>query len=291
MSAIHDLDLRKLRHATVLAAERNFSRAARKLNLTQSALSRSISTLEQELGLKLFDRNPGDIAVTTTGKEFIERSNGLLRHARGLSQDMLMLRDGFAGNVAFGMGSFPAAALLQDVLTELVREHPGINASVEVTTPDQLLEHLAAEDIEFFISDSRYVNLGSEFVASRLLRLRTSLFVRPGHPLVVQGKHKDWSKYPVITTTQSRKPARMPQVSCDNMLVLKAVAAASDAVLIAPYAAVAAECEAGTMQELRVPTFTATYVNFDIVRPANRSESPAEKIIFGILERIAAKYA
>lgn len=302
------MDLRKLRNATVLAAERNFSRAAEKLNLTQSALSRSISNLEQELGLRLFDRNPGDIAVTTAGKEFIDGANRLLRHARGLSHDMSLLRDGFSGNVAFGMGPYPAAALLQDVLTELVKEHPGLNVRVEVTTPEQLLEHLVAEQIEFFIGDAKRIKLGQEFVADPLVRLRPSLFVRSGHPLLstTAGKDMDLSLYPVVGTPISQdytdgsakwlgiRPEKhfQLQVACDNISVLKALAIATDAILIAPNSAVAAESKSGLLKELQAPGVLARkHADFDIVSLANRSQSPAAIVIIQIMGRFARECA
>lgn len=303
MKKTHDMDLRKLRNATVLATERNFSRAAEKLNLTQSALSRSISNLEQELGLRLFDRNPGDIAVTTAGKEFIDGANRLLRHARGLSHDMSLLRDGFTGNVAFGMGPYPAAALLQDALTELVKQHPGLNVRVEVTTPEQLLEHLTAEQIEFFIGDARRIKLGQEFIAEALVRLRPSLYVRSDHPLVsLADKDRDLSLYPVVGTPTSQdytagsakwlgiRPDKhfQLQVACDNISILKSLAITTDAILIAPNSAVAAECNAGVLKELQAPGILARkYADFDIVRLANRSLSPAAKVIFEILGRLA----
>ncbi|MEJ0048830.1 MAG: LysR family transcriptional regulator [Rhodospirillales bacterium] len=51
------MDLKKLGHAVVLEEERNFARAAARVHITQSALSRSIQALEAELGVRLFDRD------------------------------------------------------------------------------------------------------------------------------------------------------------------------------------------------------------------------------------------
>ena len=72
------MDLRKLRHFVVLAEELNFSRAAEKVHLTQSALSRSIIALEQTLGAHLFDRSNNNVSLTPVGKILLTRAQSLL---------------------------------------------------------------------------------------------------------------------------------------------------------------------------------------------------------------------
>ncbi|MEI8352823.1 MAG: LysR family transcriptional regulator [bacterium] len=69
-------DMRRLRHALALAEHRNFARAATALHITQPALSRSIQSLEDALGVHLFDRNPRDVEPTAFGEL-------VLRHAAG----------------------------------------------------------------------------------------------------------------------------------------------------------------------------------------------------------------
>ena len=72
------MDLKRLRYAIGLADELNFARAAEKLHLSQPALSRSIQTLEEELGMLLFDRDNRNVAVTTAGAVFLDRARQLL---------------------------------------------------------------------------------------------------------------------------------------------------------------------------------------------------------------------
>ena len=61
-------DMRRLRHALALAEYRNFARAADALHITQPALSRSIQSLEDGLGVRLFDRSPRDVQPTAFGE-------------------------------------------------------------------------------------------------------------------------------------------------------------------------------------------------------------------------------
>src|SRR5579862_6863379 len=72
------MELRKLRHAAILSKHLNFTKAANALNITQSALSRSIQSLEDECQLRLFDRNRNVVNVTAAGRDFLQLAQGLL---------------------------------------------------------------------------------------------------------------------------------------------------------------------------------------------------------------------
>ncbi|HTD06009.1 LysR family transcriptional regulator, partial [Undibacterium sp.] len=101
------MDLRKLRHMVVLAEELNFARAAKKVHLTQSALSRSILSLEEELGGKLFDRDLHGVALTAIGRQVVKRARDLLLNAGNLQHDVARMQQGELGDVRLGAGPFP----------------------------------------------------------------------------------------------------------------------------------------------------------------------------------------
>jgi DNA-binding transcriptional LysR family regulator len=76
-----DLDLRLVRYFTVVAARRHFGRAAAELMIAQPSLSRQIRQLEQQLGVRLFDRDPRGTALTAAGEVFLPRARALLKAA------------------------------------------------------------------------------------------------------------------------------------------------------------------------------------------------------------------
>ncbi|TDK32349.1 LysR family transcriptional regulator [Rhizobium deserti] len=75
------LDMVQVRSFVVLASELNFSRAARRLNMTQPPLSRQIKLLEQELDVTLFDRSSRRVALTPAGLAFLFEAQKLLQQA------------------------------------------------------------------------------------------------------------------------------------------------------------------------------------------------------------------
>jgi DNA-binding transcriptional LysR family regulator len=81
MSPADDLDLRLVRYFIAVAQHRHFGRAAADLHIAQPSLSRQISHLEQQLGVRLLDRTPRGTQLTEAGEAFLPRAKALLRSA------------------------------------------------------------------------------------------------------------------------------------------------------------------------------------------------------------------
>ena len=75
------LSLRSLNHLVTLADRLHFARAAEELGLSQSALSRSIASLENQLGMRLFDRDRSGVTLTPQGRMASKRAMVLLADA------------------------------------------------------------------------------------------------------------------------------------------------------------------------------------------------------------------
>ena len=301
------LDLRKIYHATTLANERNFTKAADRLCITQPALSRSITKLEEELGVPLFNRNPGDVTLTPAGKAFIERSKPLLQQAHQLSCDMALVRDGLSGNLTIGMTPYPAAAFLPYITSEVLHKQEGVKMRVEIASRERLLSQLGSESIEFFLGSSNLLSLGEHHLADPLAKMRLSLFVRKGHPLAGRkiSDADDLLAYPfvgaVLTpdhTMGFKMALGLPEnanfqltVACDDFAVLKPLALSSNAVLIAPHRALGRDGDNGNFREIEVTGALGLLANASIeiciIRFANRELSPAAQSAIRLLKEFA----
>ena len=113
------MNLRQLAHLTALAEQGSFSRAAERLHLTQSALSRSLQTLEDELGARLIDRAGKRSTLTPLGEAVLARARRITLEAAEIQRSAELLRQGEAGTIRVGLGSGPGALLMTPLLTLL----------------------------------------------------------------------------------------------------------------------------------------------------------------------------
>jgi DNA-binding transcriptional LysR family regulator len=113
-----DLDLRRLRHFLTLAEELNYGRAAAILHLAQPALSRSIATLERELGVVLFDRSRSGTRLAPAGEILRDEARQLLRSADTLKR---RVREGRTVTIGFAPGLIvtPVVRHLEERFPEL----------------------------------------------------------------------------------------------------------------------------------------------------------------------------
>ncbi|MES2068725.1 MAG: LysR family transcriptional regulator [Pseudomonadota bacterium] len=285
------MDLRKLRHMVVLSEELNFARAARKVHLTQSALSRSIQSLEEELGGKLFDRDLHGVALTAIGQQVLKRARELLMNAGNLQQEVAQMQQCELGDVRLGAGPFPGATFLPPILAELARDHPRLCVEVEINNWEYLVQHLQDERMEFFIADVRDIAESRKLTIQRFARQYGGFFCRAGHPLL-SGAIRHPSEVLAYPLASVRLPVSVKEdvmrylelaatdelalnLICDNPGVLRYVALHSDSVLLATYAAVSAELAAGSLIALQVPNQPALFAEMGVVTLAGRTLSPA----------------
>lgn len=133
------MDIRQLRYFLMVAAERNFSRAAARLNMAQPPLSRQIRELEREVGAQLFDREARPLALTDTGRLFHE-------HAVHVTRRMEELRSAMRAFVTsnrprFVVGFVPSVlyARLPDVIRGFRGAAPDVDLRlVEMTSIEQI---------------------------------------------------------------------------------------------------------------------------------------------------------
>ncbi|MXO89902.1 LysR family transcriptional regulator [Pontixanthobacter aquaemixtae] len=198
------IDLRNLRHLSVLARQLNFSRAAEELGITQPALSRSIQALEDRLGLLLFDRDRGKVSLTPAGAKLAERAGYLLNDIVHIEREVRDEALGEAGAIRFGIAPMPARALLAPVLTARIGSAPRVANGVVVRDVPALRRQLLAGEIEFFISQEIEFEVGQEIKSAPLGEFPFSAIIRSGHPLC--GDPKTTERFPLLRSSWAGMP-------------------------------------------------------------------------------------
>lgn len=287
------IDLRKLQHAALLAETLHFSRAAERAHLTQSALSRSIQSLESDLGLRLFDRSQGGVTLTVVGRQFLTHAQALLQSARDLAHDMRLLRNAEIGELRVGAGPFPAATLLPSALAGLHATHPGLCVTMLIDHPSALRKMLEAEHLEFFVADTRTANLSEACAVKMLPPQHGGFFCRTQHPLArrqrlsvkdISGErfvsvHMPENLRDLFATSLGLPKDKPWAVTCDNVHVLKELARHNDVVLMSTDLSMAAEIESGEFVQLKLANVRPWKISTGIVHLKGRTLSPAAKLL------------
>lgn len=180
-----DIELKRLRHFVLLAEERNFTRAAERANLSQTAFSRSILALEERLSVRVFDRGTRSVRLTAAGQQLVGKARQLLDQARNLARDVEGIANAESGELSFGASLMAVDGVLKGLLPELMRQSPRLTVNVEVNHWRQLKKELEQERIEFFVSYPGSLTDNSDFAVTPLPAVPSSVFCRPGHPLLV----------------------------------------------------------------------------------------------------------
>lgn len=299
------MDLKRLKHLVALADVRNFGQAAFQCHLSQPAFSRSIQAAEEELGLTLFDRGTRAVTCTDAGAFVVERARKLVYENDCLERDVGLYRDRLIGDVAFGVGPYPAATMVPQLLIELRRRFPKINTRVEVNNAKYLAEHLRAEELDFFLADVRNVRSIPEFAISQIARLTSGFYVRCGHPLLELPllKAADLLPYGLASVRIPETVrelvgqlmgleagVRVPlAVECDDLTVLKSVAMTTDTVLACPNAGASAEVADRRLVHLEVSDMPPMFADMGIVSLRGRSFSLMAQFAVDFLAELGAK--
>ena len=107
------IDLKRIRHLVILADELNFSRAAIRVSLSQTAFSRSIQSLERDLSLRLFDRDTRSVQLTTAGRQLLVRARALLNMADTLTAEANHIATAEGGELKFGASLMVSSGIRQ----------------------------------------------------------------------------------------------------------------------------------------------------------------------------------
>jgi DNA-binding transcriptional LysR family regulator len=146
---MRSLNLDQLRALTEVAALGSFSAAARRLNLTQPAISLQIRELEARWGLRLIERLGKKAHATAPGRQLIEHARRIARECEAAESAMRGLRDGSLGRVHIGSTLTALMYDLPPILRRLRTDHPKVELVVTNMSTRNAVENIIQNTIDF----------------------------------------------------------------------------------------------------------------------------------------------
>jgi len=178
------LDFRQLRYALSVYKERSFTKAAKRLNISQSAVSEQVKLLEDEIGFELFRRTSGGVESTDRGRTFLYESERVMGDLLSLSDMARRLRGELTDTLTIGMGSGMAQIFIPRMFTDLKFDLPGVRLDILTAPTKNIFSALHEERIDAGIAiESGPDRLPAGLIFDRLVDVEMVLITHPKHAL------------------------------------------------------------------------------------------------------------
>ena len=290
------MNLRHLEHWLALADTGSFSRAAEKLHITQSALSRSIQALEEDLGGPLVDRVGKKNELTPLGRSVLERARRIVHEAQELKQGAALLQHGGLGALRVGLGSGPGAMLMTPWLVYMARHHPTVQVTVSRGSTELQLTQLRERQLDALVVDARRVEAAPDLVMTQVVEMRAGFVCRQGHPLLARtAKGLPFDallSYPMASIQLSQEvarllvdhygpqanPAQMTTLQCEDIASLLDVVGQTDAIYLGILGAAREGLAQGRLVELPMQIPLKGQARLALITLAGRTELPVMSV-------------
>lgn len=140
----------RVHHFLAVAEFGSVQGAARSLNISQPALSKSLQLLEEHLLTPLFDRSSRGVVLTPMGQAFYRRARAIQGEWNGSLMELTAARDGARGELRIGIGPTYASVFMPSILARMARDYPNLHVSVRIGVGQLLLPALQAGEISLY---------------------------------------------------------------------------------------------------------------------------------------------
>lgn len=158
----------------------NFSEVAKKLGISQPAVSFQIQKLEQDLGVRLIDRKQKKLTLTEPGKRILSFAQKVQDEYGSMLEDINQLREDVIGNLFISASTIPGDFILPPLLSEFKALHPSVQIQVIVSDSGQVIE-----DVENGTYDVGFCGVlpeNKDMKAVKIAEDEIVLIVAAGHP-------------------------------------------------------------------------------------------------------------
>ncbi len=178
-----NLTLRQLRYFAAVAQAGQFSLAAAQENVSQSTISNAVMAIEDELGVRLFDRLPQGVALTSKGQDFLRHARHILESVRDAMDSPRFKERTLTGTVRIAASYTVLGYFLPELMARFRASYPDVDLKLQDMERGAIEAAVLSGDVDIgMVILSNVQRLGS-FGHAVLVRSRRQLWVAPTHPL------------------------------------------------------------------------------------------------------------
>ena len=290
------MDIRALKCFVWTAELGNITRAATELGIVQSALSRKLQAIEQELGAALFVRLPRGIQLTPAGQQFLGRARRILREVDAARSE-INNQTAVEGAVTLGLSPTLAPIIAPGCLEQVRREFPEIRLKVVEGFSSIMLEPLLSGriDIAVLTNPPRVAGLRLEPAVAEEVVVVTAPGMRGIQPFYTL---EELCSTPLLVTSgfravvddQLRKLGKQlaPGTEIDSVEAIRRIVAAGQGVTVMPVSTYQDDIRAGRLDAFHIADASLHRMLVIATPPENRTSPAMQKIIEVLGRQFAA---
>lgn len=177
------MKLNQLRDMVAIVERGSLRAAARHLELAQPALTRSIRTLEHELGTTLFEREARGMVLTPMGRLFYLRASSVVNELRRAREELEQTSGDMQGTVVAGLSIMPHVGMLPSALPAFRKKFPKVKLKIIEGLYPAIEVGLRDGSIDFYLGASPHTSPAPGLVAEVLFENTRTIVGRKNHPL------------------------------------------------------------------------------------------------------------
>jgi DNA-binding transcriptional LysR family regulator len=204
------VELNYLRVFYEVARAGKFSESAKKLRISQSALSRSVSLLEENEGVTLFDRSKSGVSLTAKGQEVFRLCDELFKKEKEIENLCRGVQEKCEGYMRFASSDHLINDFLPEPLLNFKKKYPNIVPSIRTGTPEEITDFLINDECEFALLFAKVNSPQIEF--KNLRSEKMSLVCHPALWKECGSLRKLIAKYGYISSIDANLNRRSSQV-------------------------------------------------------------------------------
>lgn len=302
------MELRQLRHFLAIIDNGSFSSAAVSVGLTQQTLSKSIANLEHDLGVRLFDRDTRNIALTTHGQMLMSHARNIDAEAHQLRRhldDALGIR---SGHLRIGAGLTAATQIVPDAVDQLIVKRPTLRITVVDGSSTTLIPMLLRGELDVIVCVVGNPINDPIIQQDILFQEKMRLLAGSAHPLTITKRVRlartldfpwlvGWSPGGLdkaISQTFARSGLKppIPKIESTSFTFVRTVLAKSDHVAVLPEHLFTSEIESGTLSRINLPVSHDGWERpMSICYRRNSTRSPATMAFVNELANLSGRKA
>lgn len=296
------MKLHHIRDIVAVAETGSLRSAARRLDIAQSAITRSIRELEHELGAMLFERRAKGVVLTPIGEAFVRRARGIQLDLDRAREEVAQLKGQAAGSVSIGLSSAPHIALLPRVVEPFRRRFPDVRLTVQEGLFPSLEADLQDGRLDFYVGPMTRDAQPVELLVEHLFENQRIIVARIGHPMGLAGSLADLAQAKWISSTFNADLELYPEfeahglprpqiaATTETAFSMLSLVSSSDLLAMLPQQWVDVISDAGRIQQIRIRERLAA-PPICLVRRARLPLTPAAEHLCDLFQRAALHHS